>query len=116
MLSLLLAVTFTAGSAAPGRFHGCGMEATQGAPPMAAMAGHHSHDPTDEPAPAPRPGDCQCVGMSCSAAAPSLPTTTVQVVPVVVALGVSILPEVQVRPYLRPDFTLHLAQPPPSQA
>ena len=116
MLSLLLAVTFTAGSAAPGRFHGCGMDTTQGEPPMAAMGSHHSHAPADEPAPAPDPGDCHCVGMSCAAAIPSLPANAVRTVPVVEVLTVSILAAVPVPTHLRPDFTLHLAQPPPVQA
>lgn len=116
MLSLLLAVTFTAGSAAPGRSHACGMESAQAAPPTGAMAGHHSHTPADEPAPAPGPGDCRCVGMSCSAAIPSLPPTQVSAVPMVEVRAVRPPLTAQALPDLRPEFTLHLAQPPPTQA
>ena len=126
---LVLAVTFTANSVAPGLMHGCGGDQQQ--PAGATMHGSMPMDGMDMGVPGDasgstdadhqhhnshRSGTCDCVGHACCMSVPVVPTRPVLPAVRIVVRDVVIAVVAPAAPVARLKHLLPLAQAPPSLA
>lgn len=125
LLSLLLAVTFTANTLVPGHMHGCGAGEAMSMPAASGAAMHHAMAMPSHDAAAPTPashqhgapgsqGDCHCVGHACCASGAVVPTVPTFAILWSVLVPRSIETVAGSTPVARPEHLLPLSHAPPA--
>jgi hypothetical protein len=116
LLSLLLAVVFTANAVAPGFLHGCEVEKASSGPEshcahMAqAPTGQGGHQDRGSPR---RHGGCQCVGHACCVSVPALSSELARPALAFGSIAEAPASVFASAPGTRVDHLLPLAQAPP---